>query len=148
MTDGLVHCVEKSGWYPTITNTQVLLPWLLSTNSLKASQSRSDEYPGLDTSPRMKLWKPVSNLAVSNDTLAMNTTNFLCCFSSIFVILKRLLHNVLNMHFCNILTSDPAIDQGTGASGRIHQNIALTVDRLNWAQMRCSQEAGGHQTMI
>ena len=49
---------------------------------------------------------------------------------------------------CNILTSDPAFDQGTGAPGRRYQGIILTMDGLNWAQMRHSQEAGGRPTMI
>ena len=49
---------------------------------------------------------------------------------------------------CNILTSDPAVDQGRGASSRRYQGITLTVDGLNWVQMLCSQEAGGRQTMI
>ena len=43
---------------------------------------------------------------------------------------------------CNILTSDPAVDQGTGASGRKY------LDGLNWVQMWRPQEAGGCQTII
>ena len=39
------------------------------------------------------------------------------------------------LRLCNILTSDPAVDQGTGASGRRYQGITLTVNGLNW--MRC-----------
>ena len=46
---------------------------------------------------------------------------------------------------CNILTSDPAIDQETGAPARRYQGITLTVDGLNWVQMRRSQEAGGRK---
>ena len=49
---------------------------------------------------------------------------------------------------CNILTFDPAASQGTGASGRRYLGITLPVDRLNWVQMRRSQEAGGSQTMV
>ena len=37
---------------------------------------------------RTKLWKPVSELAVCNDILFINTTSFLNWFSCIFVILK------------------------------------------------------------
>ena len=55
---------------------------------------------------------------------------------------------MMSRRLCNILTSDPAVDQGTGASGRRYQGITLTVDGLNWTQMRRSQEAGGCQTMI
>ena len=47
-----------------------------------------------------------------------------------------------------MLTFDPAVNQGTGASGRRYQGRILTVDGLNWVQMRCSQEVGGRQTMI
>ena len=46
------------------------------------------------------------------------------------------------IYHCNILTSDPAVDQGTGASGRRYRGITLTVYRFNWVQMRRSQEAG------
>ena len=46
---------------------------------------------------------------------------------------------------CNILTFDPAVNQGTGASGRRYQGITMTVDGLNWVQMRRSQEAGERQ---
>ena len=46
-----------------------------------------------------KLRKPVSDLAVINDTLTINTTIFLDCFCSIFVILKPPQHNMSNMHF-------------------------------------------------
>ena len=49
---------------------------------------------------------------------------------------------------CNILTSDPDVDQGTDATGRRYQGITLTVDELNWVQMWCPQEAGGCQTII
>ena len=49
---------------------------------------------------------------------------------------------------CYILTFDPAVNRETGASGRRHQDIALTVDGLNLVQMRRSQEAGGCQTII
>ena len=48
----------------------------------------------------------------------------------------------------NVLTFDPAVNQGTGASGQRHQDIALTVDGLNSVQMQRSQEAGGYQTII
>ena len=51
-------------------------------------------------------------------------------------------------HNCNILTFDPAINRGTGASGQRYQSITLTVDGLNWVQMQHSQEAGGRQAMI
>ena len=40
------------------------------------------------------------------------------------------------LYMCNILTFDLAINQGTGASGRRHQDITLTVDGLNSVQMR------------
>ena len=49
---------------------------------------------------------------------------------------------------CNILTFDPAVNQGIGASNRRHQDIALTVDKLNLVQMWRSQEADGSQTII
>ena len=55
---------------------------------------------------------------------------------------------IIKIYSCNILTFDPAINRGTGASGRRYQGITLTVDGLNWVQMRRSQEAGGRQTMI
>ena len=45
---------------------------------------------------------------------------------------------------CNILTSDPAVNRGTGASGREYQGMTLTVDGLNWVQMRRSQEASNN----
>ena len=48
----------------------------------------------------------------------------------------------------NILTLDPAVSQGTGASGRRYQGIALTVEGLNSVQMWRSQEAGERQTII
>ena len=68
------------------------------------------------------------------------------------VVQNRLKHNLKKMYLirklCNILTSEPAVDQGTGASSRRYQGITLTVDRLNSVQMRRSQEAGGCQTMI
>ena len=48
----------------------------------------------------------------------------------------------------NILTFDPAINQGTGASGRRYQGITLTVDGLKWVYMQRSQAAGGCKTMI
>ena len=51
-------------------------------------------------------------------------------------------------HLCHILTSDPAINQGTGTSGRRYQVTTLTVDGLNWVQMWRSQEAGGCHTII
>ena len=35
----------------------------------------------------------------------------------------------------NILTFDPAINRGTGASGRRYQGITLTADGLNWVKM-------------
>ena len=54
----------------------------------------------------------------------------------------------LSLEDCNILTFDPAVNQGTGASGRRYQGITLTVDGSNWVQMRRSQEAGGWHTMI
>ena len=44
---------------------------------------------------------------------------------------------------CKILTSDPAVDQGTGASGRRYQGITLAVDGLNWVQMWSPQEQVG-----
>ena len=43
--------------------------------------------------------------------------------------------SVYNTSLCNILTSDPAVDQETGASGRRYLGITLTVDGLNWVQM-------------
>ncbi len=49
---------------------------------------------------------------------------------------------------CNILTSDSAVNRETGASGRRHQDIALTEDGLNSVQMRHSQEAGVCKTII
>ena len=49
---------------------------------------------------------------------------------------------------CNIVTPDPAVDQGTGASGRRYQSITLTVDGLNWMKMWRPQDAGGCQAMI
>ena len=74
-----------------------------------------------------------------------------CSLKSIFQSLL-FVNNNLYMFFwgwgCNILTSDPAVDQGTGASGRRYQGITLTVDGLNWVQIRRSQEAGGSLTMI
>ena len=78
-------------------NSRVLLRLLHSTNYLKSSWMRSDECPGLgssltDASHRIKLWKPVSHLTVSNDTLAINTGNYLECFWSIFVILQLAQH--------------------------------------------------------
>ena len=48
---------------------------------------------------RMKLWKPVLDLAVSNDTLVINTKNFPSYFCSIFVICKIPQHYMLNMNF-------------------------------------------------
>ena len=51
-------------------------------------------------------------------------------------------------YLCNILTSDQAVDQAIGASGRRYQGITLTVNGLNWVQMRRSQEADGRQTII
>ena len=57
------------------------------------------------------------------------------------------MYSPLISDLCNILTFDPAINQGTGASSRRYQGIALTVDGLNWVQLRHSQEAGGCQTM-
>ena len=49
---------------------------------------------------------------------------------------------------CNILTSNPAVNQGTGASSRRYQGITLTVDGLNWVQMWHPQEADWCQTII
>ena len=46
------------------------------------------------------------------------------------------------------MTFDPAVNRETGASGQRYQDITLTVDGLNSVQMRCSQEAGGRQTII
>ena len=53
-----------------------------------------------------------------------------------------------HIYICSILTSDPAVDQGTGASGRRYQGRTVTVDGLNWVQMCRPQEAGGCQTII
>ena len=47
-----------------------------------------------------------------------------------------------------MLTFDSAVNRETGASCQRYQDITLTVDGLNSAQMRRSQEAGGCQTMI
>ena len=35
-------------------------------------------------------------------------------------------------HYCNILTFDPALNQETGASGRRHQDIALTYGQVEF----------------
>ena len=45
-----------------------------------------------------KFWKPVSDLAVSNDSLALNSRNFFCCFCVVFVIIK-LSHYMPDRHF-------------------------------------------------
>ena len=82
---------------------------LHSTNSLKASWSRSDEHPDLGSSlnnitpkkkkKKKKNCKPVSDLAVSNDTLAINTSKFFSGFCKIFIILKLPEHYMSNIHF-------------------------------------------------
>ena len=48
---------------------------------------------------RTKLWKLASDFAVSNDTLAINTRNFLSCFRRGFVILKLSQHYISTMLF-------------------------------------------------
>ena len=65
--------------------SQVFLCGLHYTTSFKASLSRSDKYQGSslnDVSQERKIWKPISDLLVSNDILTINTINF----SSVFVI--------------------------------------------------------------
>ena len=61
-------------------NSQIILRGLHSTKSLIASWLRSDGSISQWRIDRTRLWKPVSDLMVSNETLAINTTNFLCCF--------------------------------------------------------------------
>ena len=46
-----------------------------------------------------KLWKPVSDFEVSNDTLTINTTNLFRCFCCMFLILKLSWHYMSNMLF-------------------------------------------------
>ena len=46
-----------------------------------------------------KPWKVDLDLAVSNDTLAINITIFLSCFCNVFVILKLPQHYISNMPF-------------------------------------------------
>ena len=55
----------------------------------------------------LSLWQPVWDLAVSNDTLTINTRNFFCHFCSIFVNLKLPQHLYVNnlfqfLHFRNV----------------------------------------------
>ena len=91
-------------------NSQVLLYGLHFTNSIKVSWLRSTECPGLDSFmsqwciTRTKPWKPVLDLTVSNNALAMqHTRHFLSCFCSIFIILKLMQHYMLNIHFVFLL---------------------------------------------
>ena len=46
------------------------------------------------------------------------------------------------------MTLDPAVNQGTSASGRRYQDITLTVDGLNSVKLRHPQESVVRQTMI
>ena len=69
----------------TSTNSQVHLNRFHPTNSQKASWLKSDERSGLGSSlndvfTRTKIWKTVSDLSLSNDTLTINTTTFLSYF--------------------------------------------------------------------
>ena len=57
-------------------------------------------------------------------------------------------HLYIYIYICNILTFDPAVHQGTGASSRRYQGITLTVDGLNCVRMWRPQEASGCQTII
>ena len=60
---------------------------LHSTNIRKASWLKFDEHLGRrSTLTRRKLWKSVSDLMVSNDTLAINI--FFSCLCSVFIILE------------------------------------------------------------
>ena len=62
-------------------NFRVLFPGLISTNSLKASWSMSEErFIFQWCIARTRLWIPVSDLTICNDTLATNTRNFQRCF--------------------------------------------------------------------
>ena len=83
-------------------DSRVLLHWLHSTDSFKVYWSTSNNRPGLGSSLRWwiaitKLWKPLSNLLISNNTLAINTRKLLSCFW--YVILKLPQHYISNMYF-------------------------------------------------
>ena len=54
-------------------------------------------------------------------------------------------HRLKGVSKCNRLTFDSAVNRGTGTSGRRYQGITLTVDGLNWVQMRRLQETGGRK---
>ena len=58
------------------------------------------------------------------------------------------IHKNLLWKYCNMLTFDPVVNQGIGASGRIYQGITLIVGGLNWVLMRRLQEAAVRQTII
>ena len=69
----------------------------------------SDEHLGLcsslnEISSECNFEKPVLDLAVSNDTLAMNTTNFHNCFCIIFAILKLPQH-FITLQICIFISS-------------------------------------------
>ena len=84
-------------------NSRVLMRGLHSTNFPKVSSLRSDERPGLVLSPNdvpleQNFENIVSDLPVSNDTLAINTRNVLTV-SIAFLLFLKLPHYLSNMHF-------------------------------------------------
>ena len=93
------NCWQIVDWYMlrSSTNSRVFLHGLHSNNFLKASWSGVLGFSQWRIA-KTKLWKSVSDLAANNNTLAINTGNFLSCFWSAFVILK-LPHYISNMPF-------------------------------------------------
>ena len=69
-------------------------------------------------------------------------------FFKIFKLLYNQIKDIGGGIYCNILTFDAAVNQETGASGRRYQGITLTMDGLNWVQIRRSQRADGCQATI